>query len=90
MSSDEALVMEELPESMIIVGGGVIGIEWASLLTDFGVKVTVIEYLDRIIPTEDKEISKEVQRLLKKKGVKIVTGAKVPCRNISKRQWCQN
>lgn len=77
MSSDEALVMEDLPESMIIVGGGVIGIEWASLLTDFGVKVTVIEYLDRIIPTEDKEISKEVQRLLKKKGVKIFTGAKV-------------
>ncbi|RFU65639.1 dihydrolipoyl dehydrogenase [Peribacillus glennii] len=77
MSSDEALLMESLPESIIIVGGGVIGIEWASMLQDFGVDVTVIEYADRIIPTEDKDISKEMQRLMKKKGIRIVTGAKV-------------
>jgi dihydrolipoamide dehydrogenase len=77
MTSDEALQMEELPNSIIIVGGGVIGIEWASMLVDFGLEVTVIEYADRILPTEDKDVSKEVQRLMKKKGVKIVTGAKV-------------
>ncbi|MEH7155900.1 dihydrolipoyl dehydrogenase [Neobacillus drentensis] len=77
MTSDEALKMEKLPGSIIIIGGGVIGIEWASMLSDFGVQVTVIEYADRILPTEDKDISKEVQRLMKKKGVKIVTGAKV-------------
>lgn len=77
MTSDEALEMTELPKSIIIVGGGVIGIEWASMLSDFGVEVTVIEYADRIIPTEDKDISKEMQRLLKKKGLNIVTGAKV-------------
>jgi dihydrolipoamide dehydrogenase len=77
LSSDEALELENLPKSMVIVGGGVIGIEWASMLTDFGVEVTVLEYADRIVPTEDKEISKEMQRLMKKKGVKIVTGAKV-------------
>nr|WP_263327776.1 dihydrolipoyl dehydrogenase [Neobacillus sp. Marseille-Q6967] len=77
MTSDEALKMETLPNSIIIVGGGVIGIEWASMLSDFGIQVTVIEYADRILPTEDKDISKEVQRLMKKKGVKIVTGAKV-------------
>ncbi|KMY42752.1 dihydrolipoyl dehydrogenase [Peribacillus loiseleuriae] len=77
MTSDEALQMQELPESILIVGGGVIGIEWASMLVDFGLSVTVIEYADRILPTEDKEISKEVQRLMKKKGVKIITGAKV-------------
>lgn len=77
LTSDEALELESLPESIIIVGGGVIGIEWASLLSDFGVDVTVVEYADRIIPTEDKEISKEMQRLLKKKGIKIVTSAKV-------------
>jgi dihydrolipoamide dehydrogenase len=77
LTSDEALVMEELPQSMIIVGGGVIGIEWASMLSDFGVEVTVIEFANRIIPTEDLEISKEMQRLMKKKGVKIVTNAKV-------------
>ncbi len=77
MTSDEALSMKELPESIVIVGGGVIGIEWASMLTDFGVEVTVLEYTDRILPTEDKDISKEMTRLMKKKGVKIVTGAKV-------------
>ncbi len=77
LTSDDALAMESLPGSMIIVGGGVIGIEWASMLSDFGVEVTVLEYADRIIPTEDKEIAKEMLRVMKKKGVKIVTGAKV-------------
>ncbi|QHE52893.1 dihydrolipoyl dehydrogenase [Pontibacillus sp. HMF3514] len=77
MTSDEALSMEELPNSIVIVGGGVIGIEWASMLADFGVEVTVLEYLDRILPTEDKEVSKEMTRLMKKKGIKVVTGAKV-------------
>jgi dihydrolipoamide dehydrogenase len=84
MTSDEALQMEELPKSIIIVGGGVIGMEWASLLVDFGVAVTVIEYADRILPTEDKDVSKEIQRLMKKKGVKIVTGAKVLPETIEK------
>ncbi|MBO8154847.1 MAG: dihydrolipoyl dehydrogenase [Bacillaceae bacterium] len=77
MTSDEALEMEQLPESILIVGGGVIGIEWASMLADFGVEVTVIEYMDRILPTEDPDVSKEMQRLLKKKGIKFSTGTKV-------------
>ncbi|MEI5908160.1 dihydrolipoyl dehydrogenase [Bacillus spongiae] len=77
ISSEEALDLEALPSSIIIVGGGVIGIEWASMLSDFGVEVTVLEYADRIVPTEDHEISKEMQRLMKKKGLNIVTGAKV-------------
>ena len=77
MSSDEALEMEELPASIVIVGGGVIGIEWASMLADFGVDVTVIEYADQILPTEDDAIAKEVEKLLKKKGITFVKGAKV-------------
>ena len=77
LTSDEALEMNELPHSIIIVGGGVIGIEWASMLADFGVEVTVLEYLDQILPTEDEAIAREAKRLLKKKGVKIHTGAKV-------------
>ncbi|MEQ6376506.1 dihydrolipoyl dehydrogenase [Bacillaceae bacterium S4-13-58] len=77
ITSDEALQMEKLPSSILIIGGGVIGIEWASMLSDFGVEVTVVEYLDRILPTEDEDISKEMKRLLKRKGVKIVTEAKV-------------
>ncbi|GMB07705.1 dihydrolipoyl dehydrogenase [Thermolongibacillus altinsuensis] len=77
LTSDEALQLESLPASIIIVGGGVIGIEWASMLHDFGVNVTVIEYADRILPTEDRDISKEMERLLKKRGIRIVTSAKV-------------
>lgn len=77
MTSDEALHMESLPSSIIIVGGGVIGIEWASMLVDFGVDVTVLEYADRIVPTEDHDISKEAHKLMKKKGIKLFTGAKV-------------
>ncbi len=51
---------------MLIVGGGVIGIEWASMLTDFGVNVTVVEYGERILPTADEDISKEMMTQLKK------------------------
>ena len=84
LSSDDALALEELPKSVIIVGGGVIGIEWASMLSDFGVEVTILEYSDRLVPTEDHDISKELQRLLKKKGIKIVTKAKVLPETIEK------
>ncbi|RHW41133.1 dihydrolipoyl dehydrogenase [Neobacillus notoginsengisoli] len=84
LSSDEALRLQSLPSSIIIVGGGVIGMEWASLLADFGVEVTVLEYAPRIIPTEDHEVSREMQRLMKKRGVKVVTGAKVLPETLSK------
>jgi len=77
LSSDEALEMVTLPESIVIVGGGVIGIEWASMLADFGVEVTVLEYADQILPTEDRDIAREVERQLKKKRIKIRKGAKV-------------
>jgi len=77
LTSDEALEMETLPQSIIIVGGGVIGIEWASMLADFGVKVTVLEFLDQILPTEDHDVAREVERQLKRKGVTFVKKAKV-------------
>ena len=77
LTSDEALKLTKLPSSMLIVGGGVIGVEWASMLADFDVDVTVIEYANRVLPTEDAEISREMNKALKKKGVKIITGAKV-------------
>ncbi|MFW9334609.1 dihydrolipoyl dehydrogenase [Paenibacillus polymyxa] len=77
VSSDEALTMEKLPASLIIVGGGVIGVEWASMLNDFGVEVTVVEAANRLIPTEDEDVSREMQRLLTKRGVKVLTGAQV-------------
>lgn len=77
LTSDDALQMEQLPESIVIIGGGVIGIEWASLLADFNVSVTILEYSDRILPSEDLDISKEVEHQLSKKGIKIITKAAV-------------
>jgi dihydrolipoamide dehydrogenase len=77
MSSDEALQMSEVPASLMIVGGGVIGAEWASMMADFGAEVTVIEYLDRLVPTEDRSISQAMTRNFKKRGIKLYTRAKV-------------
>ncbi|MDW0111323.1 dihydrolipoyl dehydrogenase [Sporosarcina aquimarina] len=84
LSSDGALALESLPSSMLIIGGGVIGIEWASMLNDFGVDVTVVEYADRILPTEDEDISKEMKKILEKKGIQFVTGAKVLAETVDK------
>lgn len=77
MSSDEALRMDELPASLIIVGGGVIGLEWASMLNDFGVDITVVEAAAQVLPAEDEDVAREMQRLLGKRGVRFLTGAKV-------------
>lgn len=71
INSDQALQLEELPQSILIVGGGVIGVEWASMLNDFGVQVTVVEYADRLLPTEDSDISRELERLLKKEAFRF-------------------
>jgi len=75
LNSDHALEMTELPKSMLIVGGGVIGVEWASMLSDFGVKVTIIETSNHILPSEDTDISKEMAKLLEKRGIEIYTKA---------------
>lgn len=75
ITSDEALMMTKLPQSIVILGGGVIGIEWASLLSDFGVKVTIIESANHILMTEDDDIRREVEKQLKKRGITIMTNA---------------
>jgi dihydrolipoamide dehydrogenase len=77
ISSDHALQLERLPESIIIVGAGAIGVEWASMLSDFGVKVTLVEYLPAVLPLEDADVSAELGRILKKRKVSVMTGAKV-------------
>ncbi|WP_409346478.1 dihydrolipoyl dehydrogenase [Paenibacillus sp. MBLB4367] len=83
LSSDDALLMENLPESMLVVGGGVIGVEWASMLNDFGVQVTIVEYDERLVPKEDEDVSRELERLLKKRGVKVLTKAKLLAETVS-------
>lgn len=77
LSSDDALALPTLPKSMLIIGGGVIGVEWASMLHDFGVEVTVVEYEKRLVPLEDEEISLELERLFKKRGIRVLAGSKV-------------
>ncbi len=77
LTSDEALVMEQLPASIIIVGGGVIGVEWASLLQDFGVQVTLVEAGSRLLPGEDTEVSAELTRSLRSRGVRVFTGVQL-------------
>ncbi len=67
----------QLPASIIIVGGGVIGCEFASMLNAFGVKVTVVELLDRLLPLEDEEISKALSKHFEKAGIAVNTGVKV-------------
>ncbi|CAH1210337.1 Dihydrolipoyl dehydrogenase [Paenibacillus plantiphilus] len=74
MTSDEALVMEQLPQSILIVGGGVIGVEWASMLVDFGVEVTLVETAARLLPGEDADASLELAKQLRRRGVRILTG----------------
>lgn len=69
-TSDEFLTIEALPKSVVIIGGGVIGVEWASMLTDFDVDVTILELGERLLPTEDVAISEEMYKQLTKRGVK--------------------
>ncbi|WP_166239203.1 dihydrolipoyl dehydrogenase [Paenibacillus turpanensis] len=83
-SSDEALELEALPPSIIIVGGGVIGVEWASMLNDFGVEVTIVEAERRLLPLEDEDVSKELARLFAKRGIRILTGVKVQADTLEK------
>src|SRR5699024_9306697 len=71
------LKLDDLPKSVLIVGGGVIGIEFASMLVDFGVEVTVVEAGEAILPSEDRDIVSTVSKMLKQRGVKIYTNAEI-------------
>ncbi len=73
----EAMVPDEMPKSLVVMGSGAIGIEFASFYHTMGVDVTVIELMDRIVPVEDEEISKLARKRFEKAGIKILTGAKV-------------
>lgn len=77
ITSTEALYLKEKPGSMVIIGGGVIGVELASAYHRIGTKVSIIEYADSLIPTMDKELGKELGKLLSKSGIEIITGSPV-------------
>ena len=77
MTNMEILVAKTMPKSLVVIGSGAVGVEFASVFTSFGAEVTIIEALPRIVNVEDEDISKELLRLYKKRGIEIYTGAKV-------------
>jgi dihydrolipoamide dehydrogenase len=84
ISSDEALFLESIPKTLIIVGAGAVGCEFADIFTAFGTKVTLIEALPRILPMEDPESSEAVTKSFKKRGMTVHAGAKVKKAAVSK------
>ncbi|MFP5276143.1 MAG: dihydrolipoyl dehydrogenase [Acidobacteriota bacterium] len=77
LTNIEILSLPQPPKSLIVIGAGAVGVEFASIFRSFGAEVTILEFLPRIVPVEDEEISKELTRVLKKRGIDINTGAKV-------------
>ncbi len=77
ITSTEALSLKEIPKHLVVIGGGVIGLELGQVYSRLGAQVSVVEYMDRIIPTMDASLSKELQKVLKKQGVKFYTKHKV-------------
>ena len=77
ITSREAITLEQLPSSVVIVGGGSIGVEFAYLYRTYGVDVTVVELLPRLVPNEDEDISRLLERSFSRRGINVVTGAGV-------------
>jgi dihydrolipoamide dehydrogenase len=76
LTNIEILNLQEIPKSLAILGAGAVGVEFASCFHRFGTKVTIFEMLPRIVPVEDEEVSKELERVFKKSGIRVETGAR--------------
>jgi dihydrolipoamide dehydrogenase len=77
ITSDEAIGLKAVPKSIVIMGSGAVGVEFASIFRRFGADVTIIELLPRLVPVEDEAVSAELERSFKKQGIKVMTGTKV-------------
>jgi dihydrolipoamide dehydrogenase len=77
VTSDEILELEKIPKSLIVLGAGAVGVEFASVYSRFGTECTVVEMLDRMLPIEDEEISAEFQKAFKKRGIKSLLSTKL-------------
>ena len=77
ITSDQALWYDRIPDSAVVIGAGAVGLEFASFYRSFGAEVTVIEALPRLAPLEDDEVSKEIARAFRKRGITTVAGASV-------------
>src|SRR5690606_27894624 len=88
VTSTGALELDKVPKHLVVIGGGVIGLELGSVWKRLGAEVTVIEFLDRLIPTMDAELGKQFERVLTKQGIKFklktkVTGSKVDAKGVT-------
>ncbi len=77
VNSDHILELERVPKSMIVIGSGAVGVEFASVYARFGCETTVVELLPRIVPVEDEEVSKQLERSFKKQKINVLTGVKL-------------
>ena len=77
ITSDEAIHLKDIPKSIVILGSGAVGVEFASIFRRFGSDVTVVELLPRLVPIEDEAVSAELERSFKKQGIQVLTGTKV-------------
>jgi dihydrolipoamide dehydrogenase len=77
LTNIEILSMTQAPKSLIVIGAGAVGVEFASIFRSFGSEVTILEFLPRMVPVEDEDISKELARVFKKRGIDVNTGARV-------------
>jgi dihydrolipoamide dehydrogenase len=77
ITSDEAIHLKEVPKSLVILGSGAVGVEFASIYRRFGSAVTIIELLQRLVPVEDEAVSAELEKSFKKQGMTVLTGTKV-------------
>ncbi|MGB5293992.1 MAG: dihydrolipoyl dehydrogenase, partial [Thermoanaerobaculia bacterium] len=77
LSSDDLLEVSNVPSSLVVLGAGAVGCEFASIFNSFGTEVVLVEMLPRVLPLEDEEISRQLQRSLKKRGIKIHTGSRL-------------
>ena len=77
ITSDEAIHLKEVPKSIVILGSGAVGVEFASIFRRFGSEVTIVELLPRLVPVEDEAVSAELEKSFRKQGIKVHTGARV-------------
>jgi dihydrolipoamide dehydrogenase len=77
ITSDEAIHLKEVPKSLVIMGSGAVGVEFASIYRRFGSEITIIELVNRLVPVEDEAVSAELEKSFKKQGITLLTGTKV-------------
>ena len=82
VTSDDVLKSEAMPASVIVIGAGAVGVEFASMYKDLGADVTLLEYLPAIVPLEDREVSKELERSFSRRGLKVITSARFDAESV--------